>query len=189
MALGLELAAEGLALGYGKRELDRDFSLRLSGGELHCLLGPNGVGKTTAFRTILGLLKPLSGSISIGGRDLSTFRRRELARLLAYVPQRDFPVFPFTSGEVVLMGRIARFGLLRGPGAPDRRAAALAMERLGVSGLSDRTYSSLSGGERQLVLIARAAAQEAEFLLMDEPTSSLDFQNQARVLAAIRELS
>lgn len=183
------LEARDLAIGYGATEIGSGLSLGVTGGEILCLLGPNGCGKTTLFRTLLGLLPALSGSVMLGNRPITAQSRAEIARRIAYVPQAHAPPFPFEALEVVLMGRTARLGTFGQPGRHDREAALTAMNRLGIGDLAYRDYSRLSGGQRQLVLIARALAQEAPLIVMDEPTASLDFGNQAQVLAQITTLA
>jgi iron complex transport system ATP-binding protein len=180
--------ARNLSVGYGESVLIRNFNLELRAFETHCLLGPNGVGKTTLFRTIMGFIPPLSGTITLEGKDIRTFQRKKLARLLSYVPQMERSVFSFTAEEVVLMGRMSEFGFFNRPSAKDRKITELTLERFRILPLRDRPFLSLSGGEKQLILIARAMVGEPTFLLMDEPTSGLDFHNQARVLAAVNEL-
>lgn len=183
------IAAEGLDIGHGANVVGRDVSLTVSRGEIVCLLGPNGCGKTTLFRTLLGLIPAVAGRITLEGRPLSTLGRAEIARAMAYVPQAHVPPFPYQVEEVVLMGRTARMRLLAAPSASDRAAAWAALARLGIGDLARSDYSRLSGGQRQMVMIARALAQEAPVLVMDEPTASLDFGNQARVLARIADLA
>jgi iron complex transport system ATP-binding protein len=183
------LAVEQVACGYGRQVILADVTFRLAEGEVLCLLGPNGVGKTTLFKTILGLLKLMAGDIRVEGASVVNLPPREKARLMAYVPQFHTPPFPYRAGEVVLMGRTAYLGGLNSPIREDQRQALKAMERLGIAHLKDRIYSELSGGERQLVLIARAIGQHPKILMMDEPTSNLDFGNQARMLAQIQALA
>jgi iron complex transport system ATP-binding protein len=183
------IAARGLTIGHGHRPVGRDLTVSVAAGEIVCLLGPNGCGKTTLFRTLLGLIPPLAGTVTVAGRDLRAMTRPEIARHLAYVPQAHVPPFPYPVDEVVLMGRTARMGPLSAPSAADRAAARAALARLGIADLADADYSRLSGGQRQMVMIARALAQEAPVLVMDEPTASLDFGNQARVLARILDLA
>jgi iron complex transport system ATP-binding protein len=185
----VRLAAHDLAIGHGRARVGEGLSLSVGPGDILCLLGPNGCGKTTLFRTLLGLIPPLGGTVALGGDPLARLSRAEIARRVAYVPQQHAPPFPFTAAEIVLMGRTARLERFAQPGAADRAAAGRALERLGIGDLAGRDYSRLSGGQRQLVLIARALAQEAPLIVMDEPTASLDFGNQAAVLAEIVALA
>ena len=176
------LDCAGLAVGYGRRAVLREVTLSVAPGEVLCLLGPNGCGKTTLFKTLLGLLPPLDGAIRLKGDPLALLTRRARARRAAYVPQATTPSFPFSALELVTMGRTARLGPFAQPGRADEAAARAALARLGVEDLAERSTAALSGGQRQLVLIARALAQEAPLLVMDEPTASLDFGNEAQVL-------
>lgn len=183
------LEARDLAIGYGATRIGADLNLSVQRGDILCLLGPNGCGKTTLFRTLLGLLPALSGQVRLDGIAITAHSRADIARAIAYVPQAHAPPFPFDALDVVLMGRTARLGLFGQPGRHDRDIARDAMDRLGIGDLAQRDYSRLSGGQRQLVLIARALAQEAALIVMDEPTASLDFGNQAQVLAQISGLA
>lgn len=184
----MKLEVKALRCGYGdKTVLAADFAL--ASGEALYLLGPNGSGKTTLFKTILGLMAPLSGRIEIDGASIAGWSHRRRARLLAYVPQAHTPPFPFCVRDVVLTARTAYIDMFASPSREDRRIAEDAMETMGVRDLAEARYTEISGGERQLVLIARALAQQAQFLVMDEPTSNLDFGNQMRVLARVKELS
>nr|WP_286206657.1 ABC transporter ATP-binding protein [Thauera linaloolentis] len=162
--------------------------MQVRAGEILCLLGPNGSGKTTLFRTLLGLLPALEGTVRVGGRALPEWPRAELARMLAYVPQGQMLPFPFTIEHLVLMGRTGHMARFAQPSARDRQIAGQALEALGIAHLSGRSCMEVSGGERQLALVARALAQEARILILDEPTSSLDFGNQLRVLERIATL-
>lgn len=171
--------------GYkGKAVLDK-FSANISSGEILCLLGPNGVGKTTLFKCILGLLPLIGGSITVNGRNIQELSAADYAKIIGYVPQAHTPPFSFNVFDVVVMGRSAHLGIWHQPGPKDIQIAATCLERLEISHLANRVYTEISGGERQMVLIARALAQEPAFLIMDEPTNSLDFGNQARVLKNI----
>ncbi|EBA06653.1 ABC transporter ATP-binding protein [Sagittula stellata] len=183
------LEARDLSIGYGRRTIGTGLNLTVAPGDVLCLLGPNGCGKTTLFRTLLGLLPPLSGEVLLSGNPITAQRRAEVARQISYVPQAHAPPFPFEALEVVLMGRTARLGAFGQPSRADRDRAFLAMEQLGIGHLAEADYSRLSGGQRQLVLIARALAQEAPLMVMDEPTASLDFGNEAHVLARISGLA
>lgn len=185
----MKLAAQQLAFGYRDHRVGSDVTLELAPGEVLCLLGPNGSGKTTLFKTLLGLLPPQQGAVLIEGRDARTIARDAIARQISYVPQAHGAFFPYTVSETVLMGRTAHLGLFSSPSVRDHAAAAAAIERMGITHLAGAIYTQISGGERQLALIARALAQEARVVIMDEPTANLDFGNQVRVLERIRALA
>lgn len=187
-AAPVRLEAEALCIGHGRRVVAQDMAFSLDAGEVVVLLGPNGGGKTTLFRTLLGLLPALGGRLVLDGRALTQWTRREIARRLGYVPQGHAALFPYTALETVLMGRAAHLSPLAQPARADREIAQRSLARMGVEHLAHRSVSEISGGERQLVLIARALAQEPGLLVMDEPTASLDFGNQQRVLDQIRGL-
>jgi iron complex transport system ATP-binding protein len=183
------LRIENIKCGYGDKLVVDGLSVSTSTGEILCLLGPNGIGKTTLFKTILGFLPVLGGEVLVDGRDISRLSRRELARMISYVPQARTPTFAFKAIDVVTMGRIAHIGPFGSPGRKDVRAAHNALERLGIESLRERACTELSGGEVQMVMIARALAQESEFLMMDEPTASLDFGNQVRIIRICKRLA
>ena len=177
-----------LTFSYGSETLLEDVSLTVDRGEIVCLLGPNGSGKTTLLDCALGFHRSFSGSVKLGGLDVLSSTRPELARQAAYVPQIHNPTFPYTVEEIVLMGRTARLGLLGVPGEEDRAVCADAMRRAGIERFAGRPYSSLSGGELKLVLLARALAQQTPLIVLDEPTSSLDFKNELLFLETLSEL-
>jgi iron complex transport system ATP-binding protein len=188
-ALAMRLAARELAFGYRDKRVGEGVSLAAEAGEILCLLGPNGSGKTTLFKTLLGLLKPQAGDITLDGENIMRMPRRRLAQAMAYVPQAHTVYVPFTVLDTVLMGRAARVGLFSAPTVRDREVARGALELFRVSELQDNLHTLISGGQRQLVLIARAVAQQAKILIMDEPTASLDFGNQMLVLDHIKRLA
>jgi iron complex transport system ATP-binding protein len=187
MAVMLEL--KNVSCGYDGVPVVKDISFTVGPGEVVSILGANGVGKTTLFKTVLSSLPPLGGSILLGGQENSRLTSRQRARLLGYVPQVHTPPFPYTVLQVVTTGRTAHLSIFSSPSEADNALATETLERLGIRHLADRVYTELSGGERQLVLIARALAQQPEILIMDEPTSNLDFGNQLRMLRLIRSLA
>jgi iron complex transport system ATP-binding protein len=187
--LVVTLAGHNLTIGYSDRVVGRGLNVALEAGEVLALLGPNGGGKTTLLKTLMGILRPLAGEALINGRSLSVTPIRERARRIAYVPQSHVPTFAFSVESVVLMGRTAHGSLFSRPSAHDHAVAARALDRFGITHLNDRPYTMISGGERQLVLLARALAQEPQFIVLDEPTASLDFGNQGKVMREIRALA
>lgn len=185
----MRLELRDLAFGYPERPVGRDVSLTVAPGEVLCLLGPNGCGKTTLFKTMLGLLRAQGGEVLLDGKPVNQFSRAEVAQKIAYVPQAQTSPFPYTALDLVLMGRIAHHGVFAGPTQQDRELAMAALEELGIGDLAHRDVTRLSGGQRQLVIIARAVAQAAPLLVMDEPTASLDFGNQVVVLTQVKRLA
>jgi iron complex transport system ATP-binding protein len=184
----MRLEVSALGCGYTGRRVTEAISFSVASGEALYLLGPNGSGKTTLFKTVLGLLPRLGGRIAIDGTDTASWSQRRLARSLAYVPQAHTPPFPYTVHDVVLTARTAHLGMFGQPSRSDVAIADEAIEMLGLAHLQNARYTEISGGERQLVLIARAVAQQSRFLVLDEPTSNLDFGNQVKVLKRIRDL-
>ncbi|HEX3441128.1 MAG TPA: ABC transporter ATP-binding protein [Pseudolabrys sp.] len=185
----MKLEARNLTIGYPDHTVGSGLDVALNTGEVLALLGPNGGGKTTLLKTLLGLLKRKAGEIDLGGKPFDDYSIPERARVVAYVPQVHVGTFAYTVETVVLMGRTAHGNLFSRPSAHDREVAHAALERFGIGRLSDRPYTMISGGERQLVLLARALAQEPQFVVLDEPTASLDFGNQGKVMAEIRALA
>ncbi|MBE7376536.1 ABC transporter ATP-binding protein [Pseudomonas lopnurensis] len=183
------LRGHGLLLRRAQRRILDGVDLALAPGEILALLGANGAGKTTLLRCLLGLLKPHGGTVSLDGTSLATLSRRALARRIAYVPQAHVAPFPYSVREVVGLGRLPHHGPFAAPGAADREAVETAIAQLGIGALAGRPYTELSGGERQLTLIARALAQGARILIMDEPVSGLDFGHQMRLLACLERLA
>jgi iron complex transport system ATP-binding protein len=183
------LEVREVAFGFPGRTVGRDVSFTLGDGEVMCVLGPNGGGKTTLFRTLLGLLPAHSGSILFEQVPLQTLSRVEIARRIGYVPQGHSAYFAFTVREFVLMGRTAHVGAFASPSRNDLAVVSRVLASLEIEHLAERPVTQVSGGERQLALVARALAQEPRLLVMDEPTASLDFGNQVRILQGIRNLS
>lgn len=190
MSGGVMLAARGLGFGYrpGVRVLD-GVDLEARTGSLTCVLGPNGGGKTTLLRCLLGLLKPQAGTVELDGRALDALRPRERARRMAYVPQTPVSAFAFSARDIVLMGRLAHLGVLGLAGQQDLEIVRAALRMTGVEALAGRTLDELSGGEAQCVMIARALAQQPSVLLLDEPTSHLDLRNQSAIFDMLRRVA
>ena len=182
------LNIDNLSFSYDKTPLLEKLSLSADKGEIICLLGPNGSGKTTLLDCVLGFHRTFSGSVAVCGKDVLTLSRPELAKLVSYVPQVHAPTFPYTVREVVLMGRTAQSGLFGAPGKEDYEICDYAIARTGIEDFSERPYTELSGGERKLVLLARALAQKAPLIVLDEPTSSLDFKNELLFLEMLSDL-
>lgn len=166
-----------------------DVSLSLDKGEILCLLGPNGTGKTTLLRCLLGFNRAQGGDILLDGRSLLRIPQHTRAKLTAYVPQSTTLAFSYEAREVVLMGRVAHLTPGASHTAEDKRIAMQMLEALQIEHLATRRFQELSGGERQMVLIARALAQQADYLVMDEPTANLDYSNQVKILKVIRDLA
>ena len=185
----MSLSVSHLTFAYDRTPVLNDVSFSCGEGTLLAILGPNGVGKTTLFRCILGEQKRYAGSISIDGADARTLNARALAHRVAYIPQTHAMTFRFSVRDMVLMGTTHRVSPLSAPGAKEQMIAEQAMKRLRIEALADKDFSRISGGEQQLVYIARALAQQAKILLMDEPTSSLDYGNQLSVLSTVRTLA
>jgi iron complex transport system ATP-binding protein len=185
--MGIEV--KNLSFSYGDRPVLQDISFSVGEGELLSILGPNGVGKSTLFRCILGLLSGYTGEVLVDGINARSFSAREAAKHIAYIPQSSHPMFNYSVFDIVLMGRTSGLGSFRSPGKADREKCLRALEKIGISHLAGRCFHRLSGGEQQLVLIARALAQDAPILMLDEPTANLDYGNQLRVLEQVRKLA
>lgn len=183
------ITLEGVTFGYENRPILRDMSFTIQPGTMVSLLGPNGSGKTTLLKLLLGFHSPQNGRILLGGRPIPAIQPKSLARRLAYVPQSHRPVFGYCVMDVVLMGRLPHKSFFFRYGPEDQRIARDALRRLGIEHLKDRPYTTVSGGERQLVIIARALAQGADIFIMDEPVNGLDYGNQLRLLKRIAELT
>ncbi len=183
------LEVQDLACGYNNTPILKHVSFSVSPGKVLVLLGPNGVGKTTLFKTILGLLPRLAGEVSLDGHEINMRPGSKDMRQIAYVPQAHTPAFAFTVMEIVLMGRTAQMSAFGTPGEQDRNIARNTLENMGLGHLCDRLYTEISGGERQMVLIARALVQQPRVLIMDEPAASLDLGNQAKLLRIIKNLA
>ena len=177
-----------LDFSFGKRQILKDISFEVGSGEFLSILGPNGVGKTTLFRCILNLLTPGAGAITVDGEEVSGMSAQKLAKTIAYIPQSHSPTFNFSVLDMVLMGTAAQVSSLSSPGREQRELARSALARLQIEHLAEHPYGFCSGGEKQLCLLARAIAQQARILVMDEPSASLDFGNRIKVMETIRGL-
>jgi iron complex transport system ATP-binding protein len=185
------LQAENISFRYdrrGRRVVD-DVSVAIARGEIVGLLGPNGSGKTTLLRVLAGMLAPQSGHVALDGRPLHEFSRRELAQRIAVVPQETHTTFDFSVIDMVLMGRYPHLGAFAMEGAADLEIARDALAATGTAALEARTFSTLSGGEKQRVVIASALAQSASLLLLDEPTAALDLSYQFEIGTLLRRLN
>jgi iron complex transport system ATP-binding protein len=183
------LELRDLHFAYRGRAVLRGVSFTVGPGEIVSLLGANGAGKSTLLRLALGLLEPVSGGVVLAGEPIKHLARRQIARRLAYVPQAHVAPFPFEVREVVMLGRLAETGLFGRPRPADHAAVGECLDRLGIAHLARRPYTEISGGERQLTLIARALAQGARILILDEPATGLDFGHQIRLLEHLRRLA
>ncbi len=185
----MRIRTENLCFSYGSTPILKNIDFRAHESSLVAVIGPNGAGKSTLFRCILGFLKGYSGSIFIDDRNIREMNRTEIAGKIAYIPQTTVPVFNYDVIDIVLMGTTGSLKLLESPGAKQVEAAEKALRELGIESLRNRGFGRISGGERQLVLVARALVQNAKILIMDEPTANLDYGNQYKVMAKIKELA
>lgn len=185
----MQLEVSDLVFSYGEADVLKSVSFCADRGERIAVLGPNGVGKSTLFRCLLGFLEPKRGSVKIAGRDVRDYSRRALAAELAYIPQSYSPAFDHTVLDSVLMGLGAQLGPFDRPSREQTNAAQRILDELGIGALASRGCMRISGGERQLMLLGRALIQNAHTLIMDEPTASLDYGNSFRVMQRIEALS
>lgn len=182
------ISVKNLYFDYDCNEVIKGISVDINESQLYALFGPNGSGKTTLLKCITGLLKYKRGSIKVMDREINKLSPKELSLLISYVPQDHKLSFPFTVEEVVLMGRTPHLGGILGPKDEDIQYANKAMDIIGIKDIANRRYTELSGGQRQLVLLARAMAQDTPIMVLDEPTSALDFKNQINVWNTLKDL-
>lgn len=187
-----QIEARDIAFSYNlemARAVFRGVSFAVHPGEVLCFLGPNGTGKSTLLKCLTNILHVQQGRVLLNGRNVSGYKLAQVARLIAYVPQGLMSAFPFRIKDIIVMGRAPHLSLLASPSKADMGIAVRAMETVGLADLADRPCNSVSGGEWQLGLIARALVQEPQILLLDEPTSHLDMGNQMKILRVIKDLA
>jgi iron complex transport system ATP-binding protein len=189
--MGIKLEVKKAAFRYygTKTDVFKEISFTLSYGDNLCILGPNGCGKTTLLKCIANLLTLTGGEIIVDNHNLCHMKRREIAKNIGYIPQLHTPTFPYTVLDAVLMGRTAYIGMMSTPSEEDIEISREALRQLNIYHLHDRPYTNISGGERQMVMFARVLAQKSSILLLDEPTSHLDFGNQTRFLGILKEIT
>lgn len=180
---------KNISFSYNDEQIFSDISFSIGRGEVLCILGPNGTGKTTLIKCLNGLHDIDSGDILINGINIKKLSFREISKHIGYIPQSHVPSFPFKVFDVVLMGRAPYLNLTDSPKGEDVKIAQEALKTLGIEYLKDKEYTNLSGGERQLVFLARVLCQKPDMLILDEPTSHLDFGNQIKLLEIIDNLA
>ena len=185
----MEIKLENVTCGYENIDVLDNINLSFRTGEFWCILGSNGVGKTTLFKTLLGFIPLKKGEIIIDGRSMISINNKEIAHYISYVPQAKSYLLQYSVLDTVLMGRACHIKQFSTPVDKDYEIAMKMLKKLEIDYLSECMYSELSGGEQQVVLIARALAQEARFIIMDEPASNLDFENQKRILDVMKVLA
>lgn len=183
------IEVKNLCFSYRKEPILEDISFNISKGEVVTLLGPNGSGKSTLIKLLLKLLSPDQGGVFFNGKNINKIKHKDLAKQMAYVPQSSYIPFSYTVLDVVIMARVMYKGIFSRYSKKDEILSKEAIKKVGICHLIDSNYNELSGGQQQLVLIARALAQGATVLIMDEPVSGLDFGNQMKLLKTIKELA
>ena len=183
------IEVKNLSFAYRTEKILDDISFATGEGQLIAVLGPNGAGKSTLFKCILGFLKGYEGQIRINGQDIKSLNRKEMARFAAYIPQSETPAFNYTVFDTVLMGTTGQLSPLSSPGPEQIETAKEAIDYLGIGYMEHRGINEISGGERQLALLARAMAQKAKLLIMDEPTANLDYGNQQHVMNHVKMMA
>ncbi|MEZ4598473.1 MAG: ABC transporter ATP-binding protein [Syntrophotaleaceae bacterium] len=182
----MSVRVDGMTAGYGNSLVLHDVSVAMAAGRICALIGRNGSGKTTLMRCINGILKPVRGTIAVSGREIRTMKRDEIARLISLVPQGNYSPFEFSCLEIILMGGASRLKPWSAPCAREKRRALGICGEVGISDLVHRPFNCLSGGQKQLIMLARALHQDAPVMLLDEPNSHLDFPNQHMMMGLMR---
>lgn len=185
----MSLEVKNLSFGYKCFDVLKDVNFKAEQDNLICVLGKNGAGKSTLFRCILNLLPDFKGSVIVNGRNINDLKAEELAHTIAYIPQAHFSTFSYSVMEMVLMGTTSQLKRFSSPGKEQVQVAMKALTRMNIAHLADRNYMHISGGEQQLVLIARVLAQQAKILIMDEPCSNLDYGNQIKLMQEVKKLA
>ena len=183
------LSIRNLTLGYGKKTIVKDISFNVEKGRIVTLLGANGEGKSTLIKAVCRLKKTRGGTLSVNGKDLNRMSHRERASHISYVPQSHKPGLPISVLDMVVLGRQYCRGMFAEPSREDYKKAEEVLQRLSLTDRGEDLFTSLSGGEQRLVLIARALVQPAKYIILDEPVANLDLGNQIRVLKVIEELA
>jgi len=183
------IEAKDLCFSYGNSKILKNVSFEAGASEVLSILGPNGAGKTTLLNCLLNLVKPSGGEIFIKGRPIGCYDRKEYCRIVSFVPQIHKPVFDFTVEEIVLMGKNPHLSDFTLPSAVEREHVSKALDELKIIHLKNRYYTQISGGELQLVLIARAIVQATQAVILDEPVAHLDLKNQIEIMKMIRKLA
>lgn len=183
------IEVNNLSFAYKTEKILDNINFRTGEGQLIAVLGPNGAGKSTLFKCLLGFLRSYDGEILMGGKDIRNLGRKEMARMAAYIPQSEIPVFNYKVSETVLMGTTGMLSPLQSPSDEQIEIAHEAIRSLGIEHLEQRGINEISGGERQLAFLARAMAQQARLLILDEPTANLDYGNQQHVLNRVYEMA
>jgi len=184
----MSIAVKNLSFSYDANQVLKNVSFTAENGELLSILGCNGAGKSTLLRCMLGLFSAYEGSIEVNGKNIRSISAAEMARQIAYIPQSHYQAFNYSVFNMVLMGTSSQVSAITQPGNLQKKRTEDALERMGISHLSKKSFAYISGGERQLTLIARALAQNAKLLVLDEPTASLDYGNQLRVMEQAKSL-
>lgn len=185
----MSVCVKNLSFSYGNKPILQDISFTANSGEVLSILGANGVGKSTLFRCILGFMPKYAGEIIVDGVSLGTLSIKQVAQKIAYVPQSHYTAFHYTVFDMVLMGTTAQLSIVSSPDVKQYQQVREAMEAVGITHLAEQYYPTLSGGEKQLTLIARALVQQGKILMLDEPTSNMDYGNQLQVMQKIGNLA
>lgn len=184
----MTVQVNNLTAGYGESPVLRGLDMKIGKGRVCALLGRNGSGKTTLMRCINAILKPLQGQVLLMHKDVSSLSRMQIAKLISFVPQSSHMVFAFSCLDMILMGGVSRLSMWAAPGLRERTKARQVCEEIGIGAWADAPFNQLSGGQQQLVMLARALYQDTPVMLLDEPNSHLDFANQHKVMGLIRQI-